>query len=297
MIIEQINQNLLIANSLDSNFLRSQTKKLLEKRVDFCDFYLQCTTTESWALDEGIIKSGSFAINQGVGIRAICGEKTFLSYSNSISPKTIQSLVNNLFIEPVTSLASSPKVQSPASLSLYTSYNPILATSSEQKTKLLHTINQLARSKDYVINVMANLSLEYDEICIARSDDRLVSDIRPLVHLSISLIINKHGQIEKGSSGLGGRYELHHYTDEILAWHIDKAYQQAVLKTEAISGPSGQMPVVLGNGWAGVILHEAVGHGLEGDFNRKGSSAFSNKIGHQVASPNVTIIDENCIEQ
>jgi TldD protein len=146
-----------------------------------------------------------------------------------------------------------------------------------------------------VTNVIANLSLEHDEVCIVRSDDRIASDVRPLIHLSIIVIINNGNKTEKGYSGFGGRYLLGEITSDILALHVEKAYQQALLKCEAVAGPSGQLPVVLGNGWAGVILHEAVGHGLEGDFNRKGSSAFSNRIGQKVAHKSVTVIDEGSI--
>jgi TldD protein len=296
MIIPQIEQNILAANSLDLSFLNKQTAKLLQKKVDFCDLYLQCTTSESWSLDEGIIKSGSFAVNQGIGVRAICGEKSFLSYSNSMSPNAISSLVDNLFIE--TGVTSDPYLsakQQDKILNIYTFENSITAFTSVKKTDLLKTIDALARVKPFVTNVISNLSLEHDEVCIVRSDDRVASDVRPLIHLSITIIINNGSKQEKGYSGLGGRYSLNEITDAQLSTHIEKAYQQALLRCEAVASPGGQMPVVLGNGWAGVILHEAVGHGLEGDFNRKESSAFSNKIGALVASPRVTVIDEGCI--
>ncbi len=298
MLVRQIEQNLLFANQIDRDLLHIQANKLLNRRVDFCDLYLQSSLSESWALDEGIIKSGSFANTQGIGIRAICGEKTFLSYSNLINPTVINQLTDNLFIKQVNNQSvpiCSDEIGN-RGFSLYSIDNPVAGFSSIDKTNLLHNINNIARKLDYVTNVIANLSIEYDEIFIVRSDNKTASDIRPLVHLSISVIIEKAGNIERGSSGVGGRYSLDSYTLEILKFHIEKAHQQAILKTESIEAPKGQMPVVLGNGWAGVILHEAVGHGLEGDFNRKGTSAFSNKIGTQVASENVTIIDEGCIE-
>lgn len=298
MISEQVLQNLLINNSLDEKFLFAQAHKLLKRGADFCDFYIQNTSSESWVLDEGIIKSGSFAINQGIGIRAICYDKTFLSYSNLLNPNIINNLVDNLFIQShdkthkpiINATKENTKISD-----LYTKHNPLLNLDSVQKINLLKTIDTISRQFDYVTNVIASLSLEYDEIYIARSDEQNATDIRPLVHLNITIIINKNGCIEKGKSGVGGRYLLDSYTNEIITYHINQAYQNALLKTEAIAGPSGQMPVVLGNGWAGVILHEAVGHGLEGDFNRKGSSAFSNRIGQQVANENVTVIDEGCI--
>ncbi len=292
----QAEHNLLIRNALDIDFLNKQTKKLIKRNVDFCDLYLQCTTSESWMLDEGIIKSGSFAINQGIGVRAICGEKSFLSYSNAMNPKSISSLIDNLFIE--TSNPHHPylaKREQDQCLNLYTFNNSITAFHSTEKTNILKNIDSQARTRQFVTNVIASLSMEHDEICIVRSDERFANDIRPLIHLSITIIINNGQKIEKGYSGLGGRYLLSELNQNKLDVHIEKAYQQALLKCEAVAGPSGQMPVVLGNGWAGVILHEAVGHGLEGDFNRKGSSAFSNKIGTQVANSNVTVIDEGCI--
>ena len=293
MLHSQIEQNLLVANELDTQFLLQQTDKLMHKQIDFCDLYLQKSTTESFAIDEGIIKSGSFAIDQGIGIRAICGEKAFLSYSNSLNPKTITKLVNDIFIEPVQNISTSQNIVTPSLPDLYTINNPISSHSSSDKTSLLSKLDSLGRKNAYVTNVIANLSLEYDEICIINSN--VAGDIRPLVHMSVTVIITKNGVIEKGSSGCGGRYLISNYTDEVLAYHVDKAYTQALLKCEAVAAPSGQMPVVLGNAWAGVILHEAVGHGLEGDFNRKGSSAFSNRIGQQVAAEGVTVIDEGCI--
>lgn len=295
MILEPIRENLLIANGLDEQFLFQKAQQLINRRADFSDLYLQVSTSESWGLDEDIIKVGTFAINQGVGVRAICGEKSFLSYSNLINSKTITNLIDNLFIESGKSYFTEQHNPKFLDRLLYTTKNPILMMSSAEKTSLLKTINKLARSYQYVSNVIANLSLEYDEICIIRSDDRISSDIRPLIHINISIIINKDGKTERGSSGFGGRYSLNEIDNGTLKFHVDKAYQQSLLKTEAVNGPSGEMPVVLGNGWAGVILHEAVGHGLEGDFNRKGSSAFSNKIGMKVANENVTVIDEGCI--
>lgn len=296
MMKETVSSNILSANDLSNKFFNYNTQKLLARGADFCDFYLQYSSNESYSLDEDIIKSGTFTVNQGIGIRAICHDKTFLSYSNDLNSKTIAALTDNLFIEPAAHKSIAITNNQLAEHSLYTHNNPLLATSNADKVAILKNINEYARRLDHVTNVIANLSLEYDEIYIARHDERYHSDIRPLVHLSITLVINNKGKIEKGSSGLGGRYLLENFTWTLIKNHVDKAYNLALLKCEAVAAPSGQLPVVLGNGWAGVILHEAVGHGLEGDFNRKGSSAFSNKIGTQVASKNVTVIDEGCIE-
>lgn len=297
MLIQQVEENLLNKNGINSNFLEQQVNSLRKRQVDFADLYLQLNTSESFALDEGIIKSGSFAINQGIGIRAICHDKTFLNHSSQITEKSIKSLVDSIFIQ--NSLKNTDFMMNSSnnvpSKSLYTFDNPILLMPNSKKVDLLQKINTIARSKSYVTNVIASLSLEYDEIGIFNTREIITSDIRPLVHLSITVIINKNGVTEKGSSGCGGRCLVDMYTDEIINQHIDKAHNQAILKTEAVNCPSGEMPVVLGNGWAGVILHEAIGHGLESDFNRKESSAFSNKIGMQVASKNVTIVDDGTI--
>ncbi len=311
----QVINNILIANDIDINFLHQHNLELLKKNVDFCDIYLQNSLNESFMLDEGIIKSASFANVSGVGVRAICGEKSFLNYANIISNSSINNLFSNLFIS--TNENKSNKMDSANNISttniikndiinnevvlgksLYTQENSIINYSNQYKIDLLNIINSLARQNPFVINVIASLSLEYDEICIARSDkvDCLHTDIRPLIHLSISVVIKKNDKIEKGGSGFGGRYALDKITQTDIAYHVNRAYNIALLKLDAKDGPKGQVPVVLGNGWSGVILHEAVGHGLEGDFNRKGSSAFSNKIGTLVASPNVTVIDDGTIE-
>lgn len=296
---KNIAESLLSPNGLSASFFENKSQQLLKRGVDFCDFYIQNNTSESYSVDEGIIKSGSFAINQGIGVRAICKERSFLSYSNSLNVKTIDKLVDDLFIEPTLGnkakklpVLNNLEHHSP----LYTGVSPILNTINADKVTLLKRIDELGRNLDFVTNVIATLSLEHDEVFIARSDQaHQYTDIRPLVHISIVVIINKNNKVEKGSSGFGGRYLLDRVTSEILLTHVKYAYNQALHKADAVAGPSGQLPVVLGNGWAGVILHEAVGHGLEGDFNRKGSSAFSNKIGAQVASSDVTIIDEGSI--
>ena len=291
----QVSQNLLYNNQLDEIFLNRQLAKLTHRGIDFADLYLQNTASESWVLDEGIIKSGSFAINQGIGVRAVCGEKTFFSYANALDTQLITNLVDNLFIENVSGIAKAYSQAPSAQLDLYTLTNPLYSMESAAKISLLQQIDQLGRKNSYVTNVIASINLEYDQIYLARSDERQFSDIRPLIHLSISIIVSKDGKLERAGAGGGGRYELSYFSPEMVASYIDKAYEQAMLKLEAKAAPSGEMPIVLGNGWAGVILHEAVGHGLEGDFNRKGSSAFSGKIGQQVASKGVTVIDEGCI--
>jgi TldD protein len=298
MLIEQINHNLITANELSIDFLQQQANKLITRGANFCDIYLQNNTSESWVIDEDIIKSGSFAVNQGIGVRAICNDKSFLSYSNALNKSSITDIIDSLFLEPVlTQEAQKIKQSNQINHQLYSQTNPMKLQSLEQKTNFLKNINRIGRSNPFVTNVIANLSFEYDEVCIIRSDDKVASDIRPLIHISISIVINHHGKIEKGQSGFGGRYSLDEISQETIDFHINAAYTMAILKSEAKAAPKGMLPVVLGNGWAGVILHEAVGHGLEGDFNRKGSSAFSNRIGQKVAHESVTVIDDGTIDK
>lgn len=292
---QSVKHDLLYQNHLDESFLAQKIDQLSVRGVDFADLYLQKTSSESWALDEGIIKSGSYAISQGIGVRAVCGEKTFSSYANALNSQVITGLVDGLFIETVTGVPKPYTISASSSNSLHTELNPLQSMVSAEKISLLRHIDKVARAKNYVSNVLASINLEYDQVLIARSDGNNFSDTRPLIHLSVTIIITKDGKLERASSGGGGRLELSYFSNDMLENYVDKAYQQAILKVDAKPAPSGQMPVVLGNGWAGVILHEAVGHGLEGDFNRKGSSAFSGKIGEQVASRGVTVIDEGCI--
>ena len=295
MLNKTVITQLLEPNHLEPLFFDQQLTKLAQRGVDFSDLYLQHTATESWVLDEEIIKSGSYAINQGIGVRSVCGEKTFFSYANSLNPQVISSLVDNLYLEPLSNSSQKYTKAIGNGQILHTLNNPLTALSSAKKIKILERINHVARKYEYISNVIASINLEYDQIYLARSNGQHFTDIRPLIHMSISIILNRNGKMERAASGGGGRFDLGYFSDDIVDGYIDKAYKQAMLKLDAKAGPSGEMPVVLGNGWAGVILHEAVGHGLEGDFNRKGSSAFSGKIGQQVASKGVTVIDDGTI--
>lgn len=295
MVESQVKANLLYSNNLDEEFLDLQLRNISLRGVDFADLYLQNSTTESWVLDEGIIKSGSYAVNQGIGVRAVCGEKSFFSYANALDPVVIRGLSDNLFVETNNGIAK-PYTHNAAEVKqLHTIANPVTSLDNLNKIALLQYINNEARKLSGVTNVISSLNLEYDQIYLARSDSKHFSDIRPLIHISINVIVSKDGKQERASAGGGGRYTMDYFSHELLMTFIEKAYNQALLKLDAKAAPSGEMPVVLGNGWAGVILHEAVGHGLEGDFNRKGSSAFSGKIGQQVASKGVTVVDDGAL--
>jgi len=293
-----IKSNLLSTANIDSQLLTHNLSKLINTGADFADYYLQDNLTESWGIDEGIIKSGSFSWMQGIGLRIVCGEKTYLSHSNGISNDVVNKLLNSIFVESSVenkNLTTSHKTSNTSLHNLYTDFNSIKDVNNIDKIQLLKKIDEMARNKPHVVNLMAGLNLEYDEFVVARSDNRIHSDVRPLIHLSVSIVVDVAGKKERGSGGGGGRYAISYYTDRMLQEYVDRAYKQAMLKLEAVSAPNGQIPIVLGNGWAGVILHEAVGHGLEGDFNRKQSSAFSGKIGAKVASELVSVVDDGTI--
>jgi len=271
-------------------------------RVDFADIYFQYTRSEAWSLDEGIVKSGSFSIDQGVGVRAVSGEKTAFAYSDVLSPQALrEAAITTRAIAragktATTRLPVAPALAIPPQI-LYGDFDPIAALSSQQKVDLLGRVESMARRRDRrVIQVMASLAGEYDVVMVCRSDGVMAADIRPLVRLSVTVIVEHQGRREQGSSGGGGRQDLAMFSDTLIAHYVDEAVRQALVNLESRPAPAGTMPVVLGPGWPGVLLHEAVGHGLEGDFNRKGSSAFAGKIGQQVAAKGVTVVDDGTLK-
>ncbi len=278
--------------------LSSALGEILTHRVDYADLYFQYTRSEGWSLEEGIVKTGSFSIEQGVGVRAISGEKTAFAYSDSLSGDALLSSAR-----AVRSIGrrggGKRKIQAPPTLgahSLYPPLDPVASLSSPDKVKLLERLEAMARAQDpRVIQVMAGLGAEYDVVLIAGSDGRLAADVRPLVRLSLTVIAEHAGRREMGHAGGGGRSGLEYFTDEILRGYAERAVHEAVTNLQAKPAPAGEMTVVLGSGWPGILLHEAVGHGLEGDFNRKGSSVFSGRIGERVASPGVTVVDDGTL--
>ncbi len=267
-------------------------------KVDYADLYFQYTRSESWSLEEGIVKTGSFSIEQGVGVRALSGEKTAFAYSDSLSPEALMSSA-----QVVRTIgrrgAGRQKVsgmEPPARASLYPALDPVATLSAPDKVALLGRIEAMARAADpHIIQVMAGLGAEYDVIMVAGSDGRLAADVRPLVRLSLTVIAERNGRREVGSAGGGGRTGLAYFTDDILRSYVERAVHEALINLESRPAPAGEMTVVLGSGWPGILLHEAVGHGLEGDFNRKGSSVFSDRIGERVASRGVTVVDDGTI--
>ncbi len=268
-------------------------------RIDDADLYFQYTRAESWSLEEGIVKTGSFSIDQGVGVRAVSGEKTAFGYSDDISLASLQGAAQT--VRAIGAAGQSQRVRLPGaklagSRRLYADLDPIASLDSATKVQLLERVERMARAKDTrVVQVMAGLASEYDVVLIARLDGTLAADVRPLVRLSVTVIAEQDGRREMGSAGGGGRFGLAYFDDALLARYVDEAVGAATTNLQARPAPAGEMTVVLGPGWPGVLLHEAVGHGLEGDFNRKGSSAFSGRMGQRVAAKGVTVLDDGTI--
>ena len=272
---------------------------IFEHRVDYADLYFQFTRSEGWSLEEGIVKSGSYSIEQGVGVRAVSGEKTAFSYSDEITADALLSAARatrTIARAGGGTRSLARKLKTGKRHSLYGSNDPITGLEAAKKVGLLEKVEKIGRAKDpRVKQVMAGLAAEHDVVLVARSDGLIAADIRPLVRLSVSVIVEQNGRREQSSSGGGGRFDLDYFTDEVLERYVAEAVRGALVNLESRPAPAGTIPVVLGPGWPGVLLHEAVGHGLEGDFNRKGSSVFSGRIGKRVASKGVTVVDDGTI--
>ena len=287
---------LLTPFGLDESHLSRALAEIKAHKVDEADLYFQYTRSEGWSLEEGIVKTGSFSIDQGVGVRAVSGEKTAFAYSDDISEaalldaaRTVRSISTAASQRRIS--VSKPKIA--RSRSLYPDQDPIATMDSAAKVALLGRVEKLARAKDpRVLQVMAGLAMEYDVVLVARADGVLAADVRPLVRLSVTVIAEQKGRREVGSSGGGGRFGLAYFDDAQISKYVDQAVHAALTNLEARPAPAGEMTVVLGSGWPGILLHEAIGHGLEGDFNRKGSSAFSGRIGQRVAAKGVTVLDD-----
>ena len=290
---------LLTPFGLNESHLTRALAEITAHKVDDADLYFQYTRSEGWSLEEGIVKTGSFSIDQGVGVRAVAGEKTAFAYSDDISEASLMDAART--VRTISSAAQSRRVKTPArkvagSRSLYNGLDPIATLDSTSKVELLGRVEKLARSRDpRIVQVMAGLASEYDVVMVARADGTLAADVRPLVRLSVTVIAEQKGRREVGSGGGGGRFGLAYFSDAQIAEYVDDAVKAALTNLEARPAPAGVMTVVLGPGWPGVLLHEAVGHGLEGDFNRKGSSAFSGRIGQRVAAKGVTVLDDGTI--
>ena len=288
---------LLAPHELEAGKLDRVFGSLLSHKLDYADLYFQYSRSEGWSLEEGIVKSGSFSIDQGVGVRAIAGEKTAFAYSDEISLPALEDAAKATRAIARAGGSRQPVAARKASgLQLYRPIDPLASLEDAQKVKLLERLETLCRSRDpRVIQVMASLAAEYEVVLVARSDGMLAADVRPLVRMSVQVIAEEKGRREQGSSGGGGRTDYSYFTDEVLKEYADRAVDQALVNLQSRPAPAGTMTVVLGPGWPGVLLHEAIGHGLEGDFNRKGSSAFSGRIGERVAAKGVTVVDDGTL--
>ncbi|MDR2113193.1 MAG: metalloprotease TldD [Candidatus Accumulibacter sp.] len=299
-LLLQAQDILLTPYGLDEKELARVLGHIAAHEVDHADLYFQYCRSEGWSLEEGIVKSGSFNIDEGVGVRAVSGEKTAFAYSDDISLPVLSDAAST--VRAIAAAGQRRRVRRGAfkerrARALYPPLDPLASLEAAAKVRLLERLEAFARAEDArVIQVMANLSGEYEVILVAGSDGRLAADVRPLVRVSITVVVeDAAGRREQGSSGGGGRTDYAFFSDEILREYARAAAHQALTNLDARPAPAGRMPVVLGPGWPGILLHEAVGHGLEGDFNRKGSSTFSGRIGQRVAARGVTVVDDGTL--
>ena len=292
-----VRHNLLEANHLSPELLARSLSIIGGRKVDYADIYCQHTAFESWHLEEGIVKSGSFQIEQGVGVRAVSGEKTAFAYADSLCIDSINRSAHAVRV--IGAGGGEQHIRVPAvkhGKQVHSGFDPIASLDSAAKVALLNKVETLAKAADpRIVQVMAGLTCEYDMIYIARLDGRHAADIRPMVRLNVTVIAKQGDRREQGGAGGGGRYDLAYFDETLVRQFVDAAVKQALINLESRPAPAGEMTVVLGNGWPGVLLHEAVGHGLEGDFNRKETSVFSGRIGERVAAKGVTVVDQGDI--
>ena len=288
---------LLAPNDVDAAQLDGIFGQLATHRIDDADLYFQYTRSEAWSLEEGQVKSGSFNIDQGVGVRAVVGDKTAFAYSDDIRLPAIREAAATVRAIASTGQSATTRVASRSEgRNLYAPIDPLASLSESDKVSLLHRLEDYARKQDSrVTQVVASLAGEYEVIFVTRLDGRSAADVRPLVRVSLQVIVEQDGCREQGSAGGGGRFSYAYFTDAVLREYAQLAVHQALTNLNAKPAPAGSMTVVLGSGWPGILLHEAIGHGLEGDFNRKGSSAFSGRIGQRVAADGVTVVDDGTI--
>lgn len=297
-----VEENLLHASDLNRSSLEAALGTIYQHQNDFADLYFQSSQHESWVLEDGIIKDGSYNIERGVGVRAVSGEKTGFAYSDEISPQALMQAAKAA--RSISSAGAEQQINTlvqTGATARYYAQNPILGLAENEKISLLQAVDNYVRQQEPAVSqVSVSITAVYEEILIAASDGTFCTDIRPLIRLNCSVLLEKGERRERGSSGAGGRYAYSHFLElenGIERYRIvaDEALHMARINMQAIDAPAGVMPVVLGNGWPGVLLHEAVGHGLEGDFNRKGASTFSGRMGEQVAAKGCTVVDDGTL--
>ena len=298
-ILETVGKNLLEPSELGIDQLGGYLDALQGKFIDAGDLYFQTSQQESWVMDDGILREGSFNIEKGVGIRAMSAEKTGFAYCDDLHGNAITQAVNNARAIARQGQSGSSRIAlaNQPTRALYTTHNPIDGQLAEDKVALLKKLDVYTRSLDTRIEqVIISLSGGVDHILVAATDNTLAADIRPLVRLNVTVLMRQEERREQGSAGAGGRHAYDIFFNSDSPYELAReAVRQASTNLESVATPAGAMPVVLGPGWPGVLLHEAVGHGLEGDFNRKGTSAFSNRIGEQVASSLCTVVDDGTL--
>ncbi|KJG36989.1 protease TldD [Photobacterium angustum] len=302
MTLNTVENTMLDQSGLGRDELHNILGLIAARDVDYADIYFQSCWHESLVLEDSIIKDGSFNIDRGVGVRAVAGEKTGFAYSDQINPLALTQSAKAA--RGIVRQGGNGKVQTFSPLTpsgIYAPINPLGSLDKFQKIALLEEIDRYIRTKEpLVTEVSVSINGVYEEVLVAALDGTYAADIRPLVRLSISVLVEKGDKRERGSAGGGGRYGYEMFLTETdgksqALYFADEAIRQALINLEADAAPAGTMPVVLGAGWPGVLLHEAVGHGLEGDFNRKGSSMFSGQLGEQVTSPLCTIVDDGTL--
>ena len=298
-LLAQARHLLLEPTALDDAMLSRVLASIHTHAVDFADLYFQYSRMEGWSLEEGIVKSGSFHIDRGVGVRAVHGDKQAFAYSDDITLAALEEAavaVRAIGRQGASGGAALTKV-GPARM-LYAPLDPVASLDETAKVALLERLERMARARDArVAQVMASLAGEFEAVLVARSDGTIAADIRPLVRVSLTVIVEENGRREQGYAGGGGRFDYAYFTDAQLQTYAAQAVDQALLNLGARDAPAGTTTVVLGPGWPGILLHEAIGHGLEGDFNRKGTSAFSGRVGEQVASRGITVVDDGTIDR
>ena len=300
MIHNLVTAHLLSPFNLSLEALRELINDFHVKQIDFGDIYLQKTQAESWALEDDVVKNSSFAIEQGVGVRSVYQSETGFAYADDLHITTIKKLIQTslYLLKNTQQKMTRQKLNVANTAGLYTLVSPLESLKAKQKVDLLHQVNDYAKSLDHRIQkVSVSLAGHIEFILLMNTDGLCTMDVRPLIRMSVTLLLKDKEKRESFSSGGGGRYGYEYFLEN-KRWqdYVDEAYKGALTNLKATAAPSGKMPVVLGSGWPAVLLHEAVGHGLEGDFNRKEISHFSGKIGQKVASSKCTVVDEGCIE-
>ncbi len=294
----QVRQRLLAPCGLDGRGLDAILAVLGGRGVDDADLYVQARRSESWSLEDGRVRGGSFSVNQGIGARVVSGERTGFAYADDLDPRTVLDAARSA--RAITRAGGEGAVRAATPVvprALYLPDDPILALSPEDKVDLLKTMDARARAASpHVVQVMASVSLVHDTVLVIAADGRQAADQRPLVRLNVTVVAERDGRREQGTAGAGGRDRAVAYLNtDVADGLVDEAVRLALVNLDADAAPAGSMTVVLGPGWPGVLLHEAIGHGLEGDFNRKKLSAFSGRLGEQVASPLCTVVDDGSL--